>query len=98
MNGDLIKAYFERQMQEVIERSAEEPEGFLSYFIDHYPKDEEILGLLAVSSMSSGEFPRGENFPPPVEALASLSSNDRAEICSIFREKLKHRFRAISAA
>jgi hypothetical protein len=98
MEEDLIRAYFTRQVNLVIERAAAEPEGFLSYFVEHYPKDEEILGLLAVSSMMSGDFHKGANFPTPVEALASLSGPSRTEICHAFREELKHRFRAMTAA
>jgi hypothetical protein len=93
-----IRDYFEHQVRLVIERSAAEPEGFLSYFIDHEPKDEEILGLLAVSTMMSGEFHSAGFFPTPVEALAALSGSDRVEICNIFRSQLKTLLRAVHSA
>lgn len=89
MNEREIKAYFEQQVRLVIERSATEPEGFLSYFSSHEPKDEEILGLLSVSTMLTGEFHRGDSFPTPVEALAALSGADRKEICDYFRNQLR---------
>jgi hypothetical protein len=93
-----IKAYFELQVRMVIERSAKEPEGFLSYFSSHEPKDEEILGLLSVSTMLTGDFHRGESFPTPVEALAALSAPDRTEICNYFREQLRNFLRHIGSA
>jgi hypothetical protein len=93
-----IKAYFEHQVRLVIERSAAEPEGFLAYFSSHEPKDEEILGLLAVSTMMTGEFHRGDSFPTPVEALAALSGTDRKEICNFFRNELRNCLRHIGTA
>ncbi|MGE5327046.1 MAG: hypothetical protein ACM3NO_08395 [Deltaproteobacteria bacterium] len=84
-----IKAFFEHQVRLVIERSVAEPEGFLSYFSSHEPKDEEILGLLSVSTMMTGEFHRGDGFPTPVEALAALSGAGRKEICDYFRNQLR---------
>jgi hypothetical protein len=93
-----VRDYFEHQVHLVIERSASEPEGFVSYFIDHEPKDDEILGLLAVSTMMSGEFHRSEFFPSPVEALAALSPADRAEICNLFRTQLRKLFRTTYSA
>ena len=93
-----IRDYFEHQVSLVIDRASAEPESFMSYFADHYPKDEEILGLLAVSTMISGEFHQGDSYPTPVEALAALSGSSRSQICHIFREELKHRFRAMTAA
>ena len=93
-----IMAYFEHQVRLVIERSATEPEGFLSYFSSHEPKDEEILGLLAVSTMMTGEFHRADHFPSPVEALAALSSPGRKEICDYFRNQLRNCLRHIGSA
>ncbi len=54
MEETKIKTYFKRQVRMVLDRSASEPEGFLSYFRDRDPKDEEILGLLAVSILRLG--------------------------------------------
>jgi hypothetical protein len=93
-----IKAFFEHQVRRVIERSAAEPEGFLAYFSSHEPKDEEILGLLAVSTMMTGDFHLGAGFPTPVEALAALSAPDRSEICNFFREQLRNCLRHIGTA
>ncbi len=84
-----VKNYFKRQVRLMIEHSAAEPEGFLSYFAEHEPKDEEILGLLAVSTMMTGEFHSGDSYPTPVEALAALSPSARSEICRAFRRELK---------
>jgi hypothetical protein len=93
-----ITDYFEHQARLVIERSLTEPEGFLSYFAEHEPKDEEILGLLAVSTMMSGEFHRGDGYPTPVEALAALSIDSRSEICDFFRNELRNLFRSAHSA
>ena len=98
MDERLIRDYFEQQARLVIERSAREPEGFLSYFTDHEPKDEEILGLLSVSTMMGREFHDRSLFPTPVEALAALSGQTRAEICQYFREELAVFLRALHSA
>ena len=98
MEERLIRHFFEQQARRVIERSASEPEGFLSYFTDHEPKDEEILGLLSVSTMMGGEFHDKSLFPTPVEALAALSGQTRAEICQYFREELAAFLRALHSA
>ena len=98
MEEQLIKAYFERQVRMMIDRASVEPESFLSYFFDHYPKDEEILGLLSVMCLPDIEMRSGESFPSPVEALAALSGDSRTEICGTFREELKQRFRAMTTA
>jgi hypothetical protein len=99
MEEDLrIRSYFKEQVRFVIERSIREPEGFLSYFVDHEPKDEEILGLLAVSTMMGGDGDMTDSFPTSVEALAALSPTRQAEICHEFRKELKNCLRSISAA
>jgi len=69
MNDKKIKAYFKQQLRVILERSAQEPDDFRSYFQEHEPKDDEILGLLAVSTMMSGEFRVGDSFPTPLEPL-----------------------------
>ncbi|HEV2350304.1 MAG TPA: hypothetical protein VG028_10715 [Terriglobia bacterium] len=93
-----IRSYFRDQVRHVIEQSIREPDGFLSYFVDHEPKDEEILGLLAVSTMMAGDSDMTDSFPTSVEALAALSPNRQAEICREFRKELKNCLRQISAA
>jgi hypothetical protein len=98
MEEGRIRDYFEHQARLVIERSAAEPEGFLSYFAEHEPKDEEILGLLAVSTMMGGEFHSEVYFPTPSEALAALSGQTRSEICKYFREELAAFLRAVHSA
>ena len=81
--------FFKQQVGLILERSTREPDGFRSYFAEREPRDEEVLGLLSISSMMSGEFRRGDNFPTPTEALAALSDAGRAEICRHFRRQLK---------
>lgn len=98
MEERLIRDFFEHQARRVIERSAREPEGFLSYFAEHEPKDEEILGLLAVSTLMSGEFHSDAVFPTPSEALAALSGKARSEICQYFRDELAAFLRSIHEA
>jgi len=84
-----ICSYFQQQLHIILERSASEPDGFRSYFSTHEPKDEEILGLLAVSSMINGDFQAAEGFPTPLEALAALSPQSRQILCEEFRKELK---------
>ncbi|MHB8653828.1 MAG: hypothetical protein ACYDA9_08115 [Terriglobia bacterium] len=93
-----IRSYFKEQVRLVIAQSTREPEGFLSYFVDHEPKDEEILGLLAVTTMMAGDDDMADSFPTTVEALAALSPTRQAEICREFRKELKNCLRQISAA
>ncbi len=93
-----IRSYFKEQVRLVIEQSVREPDGFLSYFVDHEPKDEEILGLLAVTTMMGCEDVQSDSFPTSLEALAALSPSRQAEICREFRKELKNRLRQISAA
>ncbi len=89
MNEKKIKAYFKTQVHVIMKRSASEPDGFRAYFAEREPKDEEILGLLAVTALVNGEFPHREAFPTPLEALAALSSEARSVICREFRKELK---------
>ena len=90
MEEKRICSYFRQQLRVILTRSAAEPDGFRSYFVSHEPKDEEVLGLLAVSSMINGDFQVGEGFPTPLEALAALSLESRQILCNEFRKELKH--------
>ncbi len=89
MKKKRIESYFKQQLQLMIRQSASERDGFLAYFADREAKDEEILGLLAVSVTMSGESPLLDHFPTPAEALAALSKSSRAEICREFRKLLR---------
>ena len=89
MHERRIKTYFKQQVHTILERSVAEPDGACAYFLDHEPKDEEILGLLASSTVLSGSLPEDSSFPTPLEALAALSLTSRAEICRAFRKELK---------
>lgn len=93
-----ICSYFQQQLHAILERSAAEPDGFRSYFSTHQPKDEEILGLLAVSSMINGDFQAGEGFPTPLEALAALSPQSRQVLCEEFRKELRASLNQLTAA
>ncbi len=90
MKEEKIKSYFEHQAHAVVERAAVDQGSFLPYFAEHDPRDDEILALLAVSSMTSGDFSPDARFPTPVEALAALPADLRAEICQEFRRHLKY--------
>jgi hypothetical protein len=89
MDERRICSYFQHQLRDILERSASEPDGFRSYFASHEPKDEEILGLLAVSSMIDEDVLSGDGFPTPLEALAALSPETRRSLCEEFRKELK---------
>ena len=97
MQEKRIKSYFKEQVRVILERSAGESEGFRAYFSGRDPRDEEILGILAVNTMMSGEFHMGDSFPTPLEALAALSGSSRAEICKQFRRELKTCLRELTA-
>jgi quinol monooxygenase YgiN len=84
-----IKQFFLQQIQALIERSAAEREGFLSYFAGRDPRDEEILGLIAISTLLNGKNHLSDRFPSPAEALASLSFDARMDICRAFRDQIK---------
>ncbi len=89
MEEERLKSYFKRQVHAILQRSFNEREGFHAYFADRPPNDDEILGLLAISAMMSGDFKRVSYFPSPSEALAALSPTSRSEICQEFRRGLK---------
>ncbi|PYV18102.1 MAG: hypothetical protein DMG21_06085 [Acidobacteria bacterium] len=90
MKEEKLKAFFENQVHAVVERAAVDQGSFLPYFAEHDPRDDEILALLAVSTMASGDFAPDARFPTPVEALAALPADLRSEICQEFRRHLKY--------
>ena len=98
MDDKKIRTFFKQQLRVILEHGAADPEGFRAYFSEHEPKDEEILGLLAVSSMMSGEVQVGDSFPTPLEALAALSARSRRILCEEFRKELKHCLSELAAA
>ncbi len=93
-----IVAFFKQQVRSLLERSALEPEGFRAYFQGREPEDEEILGLIAVSTTMTGELHWGDSFPTSLEALARLSRAGRAEICRTFRRELRNCLAHLAAA
>jgi hypothetical protein len=88
MAGKRVKDYFIRQGRILVEDSARDREGFAAYFSGREPRDEEILGLIAVTVLLSGKYHLADRYPTPAEALAALSSGDRSEICREFRRHL----------
>jgi hypothetical protein len=98
MSDKDIRNFFKRQLRVILENSAADSEGFRSYFSTHQPKDEEILGLLAVTSMMSGEVHVGDSFPSPLEALAALTSRSRRILCDEFRKELQRYLGDLAAA
>lgn len=89
MTGKGIRDYFIRQARIVVERSSKDSQGFAAYFTDREPRDEEVLGLIAVTVLLSGKYHLADRYPTPAEALAALSYADRSEICREFRVQLK---------
>lgn len=90
MAGKRIRDYFLQQVRTLVDRSASEPEGFAAYFSDHEPSDEEILGLIAVTTILSGKYHLADRFPAPAEALASLPPEARLDICNEFRRQMRN--------
>jgi len=78
-----------RQARMLVERSSRDSEGFAAYFSDREPRDEEILGLIAVTVLLSGKYHLADRYPTPAEALAALSADERSEICQEFRLHLQ---------
>ena len=89
MAGKRVRDYFIRQARILVERSCRDPEGFAAHFYDREPRDEEILGLIAVTVLLSGKYHLADHFPTPAEALAALPAADRSEICHEFRRHLR---------
>lgn len=89
MAGKRIRNYFMRQARILVESSSRDSEGFAAYFSDREPKDEEILGLIAVTVLLSGKYHLADRYPTPAEALAALSADERSEICQEFRLQLQ---------
>ena len=89
MAGKRIRNYFIRQARILVENSARDSEGFAAYFSEREPRDEEILGLIAVTVLLSGKYYFADRYPTPAEALAALSPSDRSEICREFRLHLQ---------
>ncbi|MBI1941335.1 MAG: hypothetical protein HYS33_07505 [Acidobacteria bacterium] len=98
MGEKKIVAFFKEQVRAILERSASEPDGFRAYFEGREPQDDEILGLIAVSTTMTGELQVGDSFPTPLEALARLSRAGRAEICRAFRKQLRTCLAQLAAA
>lgn len=88
MAGKRIRDYFIRQARIVVERSCRDHDGFAAYFSDREPRDEEILGLIAVTVLLSGKYRLADRYPTPAEALAALPSDYRRDICREFRRHL----------
>ena len=89
MAGKRVKDYFVRQTRMMVEGSARDREGFAAYFSGREPRDEEIIGLIAVTVLLSGKYHLADRYPTPAEALAALSPEDRSEICREFRRQLQ---------
>ena len=90
MEDRRLKTYFKQRIREMMRPSSAEPDGFMRGFAAREPKDEEILALLAISTMSSRSPLRGR-FATPLEAMAALSTPSRTEICRAFRRRLNQR-------
>lgn len=92
-----IQDYFLQQVKMLVMQSASEPDGFADYFVGREPKDEEVLGFIAVTTLLSCKYHLAERFPTPAEALAALPAAARSEICNEFRQKLRGSQRLLSS-
>lgn len=88
-SGKRIRDYFIRQARVLVERSCKDRDGFAAYFSERDPRDEEILGLIAVTVLLSGKYRLADRYPTPAEALAALPSDFRGDICREFRRHLR---------
>lgn len=89
MSGKRIRDYFIREARKLVESSCRDQQGFAAYFSDREPRDEEILGLLAVTFLLSGKYRLADRYPTPAEALAALPADFRRDICLEFRRHLR---------
>jgi len=96
MDDDQLRSYFSQQAKVIIKESSHDQDGFVTYFTSHEPRDEEILCLLAVSTVAGTPDPC--EYPTPLEALAALSTSSRSEICRMFRAEIRNGSRQASAA
>ena len=84
-----LVSYFQQQMRSMLAARRLEPDGMWERFTGHEPSDEEIMGLLSISTITDQWSAAGSDFPTQFEALASLPETDRALICREFRRLLK---------
>jgi len=88
MEQERLKWYFERQLRTLLFDQGTERDSILDYFNTHEPTDQEILGLLAVTTVSDTWSPVGAEYPSQLEALAALPEPERAALCYEFRRLL----------
>lgn len=88
MEQERLRWYFERQLRILVFGDGPECVNVLDYFDTHEPSDQEILGLLAVTTVSDSWAPLGAEYPSRLEALAALPERDRAALCQEFRRLL----------
>ncbi|HEV2425658.1 MAG TPA: hypothetical protein VGZ29_12590 [Terriglobia bacterium] len=93
MEQERLRWYFERQLRILLFGDDAEGASVLDYFDTHEPSDHEILGLLAVTTVSDSWSPLGPEYPSQLEALAALPEPDRASLCHEFRRLLAARTR-----
>ncbi|HEV3278582.1 MAG TPA: hypothetical protein VG860_17330 [Terriglobia bacterium] len=91
MEQERLRWYFERQLRDLLLGRDPDRDNFLDYFHTHAPSDQEILGLLAVTTVSDSWSPVGPEYPTQLEALAALPEPDRAALCHEFRRLLAAR-------
>lgn len=89
MAGKRIRDYFIREARVLVERSCRDHDGFADYFSGREPRDEEILGLIAVTVLLSGKYRLADRYPTPAEALAALPPDFRKDVCREFRRHLR---------
>ncbi|MGH9432866.1 MAG: hypothetical protein ACRD3T_15115 [Terriglobia bacterium] len=92
-----VKACFLQTIRHLFLANPTDPEGFLAYFTERAPRDEEILGLLSIATNLAAS-PLIAFFPTSFEALASLPEADRSDLCQAFRNALAASNRKSAAA
>jgi len=88
MEQERLRWYFERQLRILLFGQDSESANVLDYFDTHEPSDQEILGLLAVTTVSDSWSPFCAEYPSRLEALAALPEPDREALCHEFRRLL----------
>ncbi|MGH9435919.1 MAG: hypothetical protein ACRD06_07960 [Terriglobia bacterium] len=84
MEERTVLHYLQRQIYRMAEAESQTPGRLRACLRESGPRDQEILALLALTTMLP-EFPLRHRFSTPLEAVARLPSEGRARLCQEFR-------------
>lgn len=88
MEEERIQSYLRQQIRLMLQAGSRRPGTLSACFTGTEPRDNEILGLLALSTMRP-EFPLRHRFATPLEVVARLPGEVRAKLCQEFRKRAR---------